>query len=234
MQVTAGAGHANPQFPLPDAPTVVLFDLDGTLIDSAPAILAALKGAFKELGLPAQAPAELMRFVGPPLVDGFRLYAGLTGAANTQAVETYRRHYRRTMLDSPLYDGVAELVRALSAAGTPLALATSKHEGLAREILDHAGLLDCFAVVSGAGSGDVGGRKDQVIASALQRLAATGADLSRPVHIGDLHHDVAGASAEGIDCIGVLWGYGDPESLRSAAALVTTAAELASLLAVEI
>ncbi|QHO90816.1 hypothetical protein CWT12_05025 [Actinomyces sp. 432] len=63
------------------------------------------------------------------------------------------------MLDSPLYDGVAELVRALSAAGTPLALATSKHEGLAREILDHAGLLDCFAVVSGAGSGDVGGAR---------------------------------------------------------------------------
>ena len=234
MHVTAGAGREDRQLPLPYAPTAVLFDLDGTLIDSAPAILAALELAFDELGLPKQTPAELMRFVGPPLVDGFRLNAGLTGTANAEAVATYRRHYRDTMLDSPLYDGVAELVRALHAAGVPLAVATSKHEGYAREILEHAGLLDCFSAVSGAAAGDLGGRKAQVIHAAIERLAEAGADVSRPVHIGDLDHDVTGARTEGIDCIGALWGYGNPEILRGAKALAATPAEVGALLGVEV
>ncbi|SDN65939.1 phosphoglycolate phosphatase [Actinomyces ruminicola] len=234
MYTTAGAGAEGRPLPLPYVPTAVLLDLDGTLVDSAPAILMALRAAFSELGLPAQAPAELMRFVGPPLVDGFRLYAGLTGAANAEAVATYRRHYRETMLDSPLYDGAAELVRGLHAAGMPLALATSKHEGYAREILAHKGLADCFTVVSGARAGDVSGRKAAVIHSALQRLAAAGADLDRPVHVGDLDHDVQGARAEGVDCIGALWGYGSAEELRGAIALVTTPAELGALLGVEV
>ncbi|MDU0348708.1 HAD hydrolase-like protein [Actinomyces sp. MRS3W] len=231
MHVTAPAGHDRRRPII--APTAVLFDLDGTLVDSAPAILAALSATFAELGMPEPTDAELMRFVGPPLVDGFRMHAGLTGQANTEAVATYRRHYRKTMLDSPLYDGVAELVRALHAAGIPLALATSKHEGYAREILEHTGLLDCFTVVSGAGSGDVGGRKAEVIRSALQRLAATGADLRRPIHVGDLDHDVQGARDEGVDCIGALWGYGDAQTLRGAIALAAAPAELGALFGVE-
>lgn len=234
MQVTAGASHEDRLRPLPYAPTAVLFDLDGTLVDSAPAILAALELAFAELGLPEQTPAELMRFVGPPLVDGFRLHAGLTGTANAEAVATYRRHYRNTMLDSPLYDGVTALVRTLRDAAVPLAVATSKHEGYACEILEHAGLLDCFSVVSGAAAGDLGGRKAQVIHAAIERLAQAGVDAGRPVHVGDLDHDVAGAQAEGIDCIGALWGYGNPEILRGAVALAAAPAEVGALLGMEV
>ncbi|MDO4899929.1 HAD hydrolase-like protein [Actinomyces sp.] len=234
MHAIAGADPEGCPLPLPHPPTAVLLDLDGTLIDSAPAILAALTAAFTELGLPAQTPAQLKRFVGPPLVDGFRLYAGLTGAANTRAVATYRHHYRQTMLDSPLYDGVNELVHDLHTAGVPLALATSKHEGYAREILRHHGLLDRFTVVSGAGDGDIGGRKAQVIGSALDRLAAAGVDVSRPVHVGDLAHDVEGARAAGVDCIGVLWGYGSPEALHGAVALAATPADLQKLLGEEV
>lgn len=212
------------------APTAVLLDLDGTLTDSAPVILAALRATLAELGLEAGSDAELMRYVGPPLVEGFRINAGLEGEDNRRAVEVYRSHYRQTMTEAPLYPGVRELLESLRAAGLPVALATSKNETMARRVLEAARLAPYFTVIAGAGEGDVGGTKAEVVRAALDRLAAAGADVSNPVHVGDLDHDVQGARAQGVDCVGVLWGYGSQESLQGAVALARDTTELARLL----
>lgn len=210
--------------------TAVLFDLDGTITDSAPVILDALEVTLAELGLPVPVREELLHYVGPPLTEGFERFAGLTGQANSEAVALYRSHYRETMCQAPLYDGVPALIGALAATGTPVALATSKRETFAAEILAHDGLSPLFTVVAGAGEGDQGGTKAEVIASALRRLRKAGANLDRVVHVGDRAHDVEGAAAQGLDCIGVLWGYGDSDELAGARWQVRTPAELAAVL----
>ena len=210
--------------------TAVLLDLDGTITDSAPVIVDALEVTLTELGLPVGSRDELMHYVGPPLTEGFERFAGLTGQANREAVALYRRHYHETMCDAPLYAGVPALIEAHAGSGTPIALATSKRETFAATILDHTGLTPMFTVVAGAGEGDLGGSKAEVIASGLARLRQAGADLSRVVHVGDRVHDVEGAAEQGLDCIGVLWGYGDAEELAGARWQVRTPAELAAVL----
>ena len=210
--------------------TAVLVDLDGTITDSAPIILPSVSRTLRELGLAVPDHEGLMRYVGPPLTEGFRLNAGLVGADNARAVELYRRHYRTRMLQSPVYDGVPEVIRGLHAQGVPLALATSKHEGLAVQILEHLDLADAFTAFSGADPLDRHGTKAEVIRHALDRLARAGAAIDRVVHVGDRAHDVDGAHEAGLECIGVLWGYGDRAELAQAEWCVAGPDQLASLL----
>lgn len=212
--------------------SAVLVDLDGTIADSAPTILQALTITFGELGIPVPDHGTLMSFVGPPLEATFRDYAGLHGRANADAVAAYRRHYRRRMLEAPVYDGVEPVLRALNAASVPLALATSKNEAMARDLLDHLGLATLFTVISGAGDASVDGSKAAVIARARARLEALGADTGRAVHVGDRDHDSLGARAAGVACIGVLWGYGDAAELSQAHWLAPDPGTLAELLGV--
>ena len=214
--------------------SAVLLDLDGTITDSAPVILSSFCAAFEDLGIAVPDHATLMRFVGPPLADTFTRYAGLTGDANARAVATYRSHYRTRMHQAPTYEGMPELVRSLNDAGVPLAVATSKRESLAREIIEHSGLGRCFVTVSGATDDDQGGAKSEVITRALTLLSAAGADTGRVVHVGDRSYDVDGARQAGVDCIGALWGYGDAAELMGAQWLAADVLELASLLGTEI
>lgn len=211
--------------------TAVLLDLDGTVTDSAPVILESCRHVLASFGLPVGDTRELMRFVGPPLTEGFRLYAGLEGEDNAEAVRRYREHYRSRMCEAPVYEGMEEALASLGALGLPLALATSKREDLAEQILAHDGLAPAFAVIAGADPQDRYGSKEEVVRVALSRLAAQGADLSRVVHVGDRAHDVNGAHAAGVECIGVLWGYGDRDELAGADWLVSSPEELVRLLA---
>lgn len=214
--------------------SAVLLDLDGTVTDSAPVILASFCAAFDDLGIAVPDRARLMSFVGPPLAETFARYAGLTGRANARAVAAYRSHYRELMYRAPVYKGVPALVRSLHESGVPLALATSKRESLARLIIEHTGLGPCFDAVTGAADDDRGGEKAVVIARALVLLSAAGADTSRVVHVGDRSYDVEGARQAGVECIGALWGYGDADELAGAQWLAADVPELASLLGTEI
>lgn len=214
--------------------SAVLLDLDGTVTDSAPVILASFCAAFDDLGIAVPDRARLMSFVGPPLAETFARYAGLTGRANARAVAAYRSHYRELMYRAPVYKGVPALVRSLHESGVPLALATSKRESLARLIIEHTGLGPCFDAVTGADDDDRGGEKAVVIARALVLLSAAGADTSRVVHVGDRSYDVEGARQAGVECIGALWGYGDADELAGAQWLAADVPELASLLGAEV
>jgi phosphoglycolate phosphatase len=211
--------------------TSILFDLDGTIVDSAPGITATLAYTFETMGLPVPAPAELLAYVGPPILDSFRDRAGMSLGEAAEALAIYRPRYLESgALDSTVFPGVADVLRAVHAAGVPLSLATSKPETPATFMLSHFGLLDQFDIITGASDDEVRSSKEDVVAEALVRLAAFGADLSRPVLVGDREHDVEGAAANGVPTIFVDWGYGSPAEQAGSIALAHTPTELQALL----
>lgn len=211
--------------------TAILFDLDGTIVDSAPGITSSLAATFVSLGLPVPSPAELVEWVGPPILDSFRDLAGFTREQSFEALEIYRTHYLKDgVFDATVYPGVEDVLAAIHASDIPLSLATSKPEYPAKIVLDHFGLLKYFDVITGASEDEVRSAKADVVAEALERLDAFGADLSNPVMVGDRHHDVVGAAAHDVPTVFVRWGYGSTAEEVGTISAVDTGAELKALL----
>ena len=211
----------------------ILFDLDGTIVDSAPGITATLAYTFGQLGLPIPTPAELVAYVGPPILDSFRDLAGFTPEQSQQALEIYRGKYLATgVFDASVYPGLAGVLKAIHASGIPLSLATSKPETPATLILEHYDLLKYFDVITGASDDEKRSAKADVVEEALTRLRAFGADVSRPVMVGDRSHDVHGAAAHDVPTIFVRWGYGSPAEEVGTIGAADDAAELRRLLGV--
>jgi phosphoglycolate phosphatase len=209
----------------------ILFDLDGTIVDSAPGITATLAYTFAELGLPVPSQDELMKYVGPPILDSFRERGGMSLGLAAEALAIYRPRYLETgALNSTVFPGVADVIRAVHRAGIPMSLATSKPEDPAMVMLSHFGLLDEFDIITGASADEVRSAKADVVAEALVRLRDFGADLSRPVLIGDRIHDVEGAALNNVPTIFVDWGYGTPDEAVGALTRVATPADLEKLL----
>lgn len=209
----------------------ILLDLDGTITDSAPGITATLAYTFEQLGMPIPAPAELLRYVGPPLLESFRHLAGLNVAQSAHALEIYREKYLNDgAYDSTLFPGIPDVIRAIHTRRVPLSLATSKPELPATLILEHFDLANHFTVITGASADEVRSAKADVVAEALKRLEAKGADLSNPIMVGDRIHDVEGAAVHGIPTIFAEWGYGSPEEAAGAVAVAKSPADLRQLL----
>jgi phosphoglycolate phosphatase len=209
--------------------SVILVDLDGTIMDSAAGITRTLAVALTELGFPVPAPARLLEFVGPPIMDGLRDVAGLEGDDALRVLARYRTLYRATgAFEAEPYPGIREALEVLG-RGTPLAIATSKPESTATRILDHFGFTPLFTVLAGASEDESRSDKADVITRALELLAARGVDLSRPVMVGDRIHDVEGAAAHGIPTIVAGWGYGAPEEAAGAIAVAATPQDLPAL-----
>ncbi len=211
--------------------TCFLFDLDGTILDSAPGITSTLAWTFERLGRPIPTPVELLAYVGPPLLDSFRDLAGMTLEECAEALAVYRDHYLgHGVFGSTVYPGIPALLERIAASGIPLSLATSKPELPARTMLDHFGLTRYFDVITGASEDEVRSRKADVVAEALSRLDLIGADLSATVMIGDRKHDVHGAAEHGVPTIFVEWGYGSKAEQVGAIDFATTAEGLGRLL----
>jgi phosphoglycolate phosphatase len=207
--------------------TCVLWDLDGTIVDSAPGITSTLAWTFEQLGMPVPTPAEMLAWVGPPLLDSFRKFAGLPEDEARAALAVYRERYRTIgVFDATVYPGVDVVLRELHAARVPLSHATSKPESLARAILEHEGLLGEFDVITGASEDERRSAKADVVALALERLRGLGFDASAPVLIGDRSHDIEGAAANDVPTIFAAWGYGGPAESAGAAANAETPADL--------
>ena len=211
--------------------SAILFDLDGTITDSAPAITSSLAHTFELLGRPVPPVSELLAYVGPPLLAAFREYGGMTRDEADAALVVYRAHYSgEASLDTAIYPGVAGLLERIHAAGIPLALATSKPEQNAIKILNHFDLAKYFTVIVGASEDEVRSAKADIVKEALVRLAAAGADLSAPVMVGDRSYDAEGAAANDVPAILVEWGYGSPAEAAAATAVVHSADQLGKLL----
>lgn len=210
---------------MPPPYDAVLLDLDGTLSESGPAIVAAVTRALERLGRDPLDEATLRSFIGPPLEVSFAALPDFDDALVAEAARVYRQHY--DLLGPPLYDGVPQALQRLREAGLRVSLATSKPEPLALEIVTDKGLLHLFDAVCGAGHDAERTTKADVVAKALDRLGHP----RHPVMVGDRFHDVEGAAAHGVPCIGVLWGYGEADELTAAGAvaLARDVGELLSL-----
>ena len=202
--------------------TCVLFDLDGTLVDSAPGITSCLAETIRRFGGPALRPSALRPFVGPPVADTLRTLTDMPESRLGEAVEHYRALYlERGIAESSVFAGIPELLGMLRERGVPLAVATSKRQSHARAILELHGLDSSFAVVSGAAEDDSASAKDVVIRAALEQLAQLGVAVASPLLVGDRSFDIRGAAAAGVPSMFAAWGYGT-ESEAAGAALVAT------------
>lgn len=189
----------------------ILFDLDGTLTDSAPGILNCVQNALSVMGI--SEPENIMRFVGPPLYESFASFCGMNEEQVIEAVRLYRERYTDIgLFENSVYDGVPEMLERLKNGGRRLFVATSKPEVFAVRILDRFGLSDFFEVIGGAdivGSRGSRNEKDEVIEYVLEQAGQP--DRSTVLMIGDRKHDIIGAEKCGVHCMAALWGYGSEE-----------------------
>ncbi|MHA7262356.1 HAD hydrolase-like protein [Arthrobacter sp. TMN-37] len=213
---------------------LVLFDLDGTVIDPAGAITGGIGQALRDHGLPVPDRRRLQSMVGPALVTSLRRIAGVPDHLIDPVMGAYRAGYRSVgMAQSRPYPGMVDAVRALRADGVRVAIATQKPEWLAEELLSTQGLAGLFDSVHGA-------PRDERAAAALQgkstiiaaALAAHAGRYGSAIMVGDRSHDVLGAADNGLGCVGVSWGFAVPGELAEAGALavVDTAGELLEVL----
>lgn len=214
---------------------LALVDLDGTLTDSAPGIIASIEHAYDALDIPRPSEEALARFVGPPIEESVVRH-GVPPERVPELITAYRSAFTRGgMFDNSVYDGIVDALTELRAAGLRMCVATSKPELFARQIVEHFGLDGFFEAVCGASMDGSRSTKADVVAHALETMAATddglpGAD--RVVMVGDREHDVLGARAHGIPTISVAWGYAPAGEIDEAAplAVVETPAELVEVL----
>lgn len=196
---------------------VVLFDLDGTLTDPAIGITNSVMHALKKYGISVENRAELYKFIGPPLHESFEKFYGFSRDEALQAVEYYREYYRdKGIYENVVYDGVEEMLKILFEKGKKIILATSKPEIFAREILRYFNLEKYFYYSAGANLDGSRTDKAEVIEYALREGGVN--DKSSVVMVGDREHDIIGANKNGLDSIGVLFGFGSREELESAGA----------------
>jgi phosphoglycolate phosphatase len=185
-------------------PQLVLFDLDGTLTDSAQGIVSSFKHALGKVGAVVPDGDLASRIVGPPMHHTLR-EMGL-GDDVDAAIAAYRADYStRGWALNRLFDGIAPLLADLRASGVRLAVATSKAEPTARRILARFGLDGHFEVIAGASVDGSRATKSEVVAHALAQLRPL---PERVLMVGDRSHDVEGAAEHGIETIVVSWGYG--------------------------
>lgn len=195
----------------------IFFDLDGTLTDPFLGITNSVAYSLSSFGIKVEDKKELACFIGPPLYESFEKYYGFSKDGAVEAVEKYREYYRdRGIFENILYDGAEDLLKNLKNKGCTVALATSKPEVFALRILEHFGITKYFDSVTGSLLDGGRVKKGEVIAEALKRLSFP--EKSCCIMIGDRSHDILGAKENGIDSLGVLFGYGDRAELQTAGA----------------
>ena len=194
-------------------PQLVIFDLDGTLTDSAPGVVASFRHALAAVGAEVPDGDLAAMVVGPPMAATLESL-GLGDSAG-DAMAAYRADYTaRGWSMNTLYDGIAELLADLRAAGIRMAVATSKSEPTALRILEHFGIAEHFEVIVGASVDGTRSAKADVIAYALAQLRPL---PQRVLMVGDRAHDVEGAGEHGISTVLVGWGYGASDDATPAA-----------------
>ncbi|MBO0765425.1 MAG: phosphoglycolate phosphatase [Hyphomicrobiaceae bacterium] len=190
--------------------TTIVFDLDGTLVDTAPDLTAAANHVFGLIGLAAIAPAELRPLIGrgsrAMIEEGLRLHGITTSAAEVSALhELFLPYYadHLAVLSRP-FEGVSALLESLAQAGVLLAVCTNKLEALSRSLLRQLGFDHRFAAIAGRDTFDV---FKPAPGHLTGTIAMAGGRPDRAVMVGDSEVDIATAAAAGVPSIGVTFGY---------------------------
>lgn len=205
----------------------ILFDLDGTITDSAPGVTNSFAYALAAYGIHAD-PADLRMVVGPPLHESFIRFFGFSEEEAFRAVEKYREYYRdRGIFENRVYDGIPELLSALSGTGKRLLIASSKPLIFVEKVLDHFGIQGFFKHICGS---ELDGRRTDKAEVIDWALSLIGGSTDGVLMVGDRSFDVIGGHAAGLHVVGALWGYGDREELAEADYIAESPAELQKML----
>ncbi len=206
--------------------TAVFLDLDGTLMDSKPGILASLTHAFRSTGHGHIAEEDLTWMIGPPFQDSF---ARIGIEEPLPVLEAYRVHYQASgMYDAEVYAGVDGMIADLTEIGARLYLATAKPHAYATKITKHFGLAPSFLAEFGPELDGTRGWKGDLLAHAL---GLTGEVAEASVMVGDRHHDVAAGKEVGMATIAVTWGYGGPDEWNDADVVVSSPRDIPGAIA---
>lgn len=200
--------------------SIIIFDLDGTLVDSSRGIINSVCYALDKRGYTYSDRKSLEFFIGPPLKEQFMKYCNVDENEGKILVDTYREYYPgKGIYECELYEGIEELLKLLKDNGKTVVLATSKPENFAKIVLDYVGITKYFDYVAGALLDNTRTDKASVIEYALKSLELY-EKREDAVMIGDCIYDIIGAEKNGIDSIAVTYGFGEKEQLYKSSAVV--------------
>ena len=195
----------------------ILLDLYGTLLNTFPGVSNALKYTMDHFGLPEPDDSTKRRYLGPPLGDSFRDIAGFDEETIPKAISVFREYYlSKGVYEYEFFEDLKPVFNRLRESGYTLAVATSKLEPAARDMLKHAGIYNEFDFICGASSDAARVTKTAVLEKVLEHYSI--ADKSQVLLIGDRNHDINGAKNVGIACCGVLCGFGSREEFEESGA----------------
>ncbi|PEL07017.1 HAD hydrolase-like protein [Bacillus sp. AFS017336] len=186
--------------------STIIFDLDGTLLDTAEGIMIGANYTAIQMGASELTVKQQKNFIGPPPIKSFMNECGFTEEQAREAVKIYRNRYKeKGKFEAKHYRFIEELLTALKEKSYTTAVATLKRDDLAKEILKNFELSAYFDSIIGVDDADTLNKSDLII-MCLNELGQN--DLSKVVMIGDSIHDANGAKEVGIDFIAVTYGYG--------------------------
>lgn len=190
---------------------VVLWDFDGTLVDTSEGIFHSLRIAFARMGMPIPEIETLEQFIGPPMLYSFQTFLGYSLEQAEQGVQLFRQDYEtKGIYKSHVYDGIEKLLMQLREQGVKIGVATLKPERMAKLLLKHFGIDTLVDICVGTGEDENSNTsKAGIIESILQTLDCR--DKSRVVLVGDTIYDATGAKDTGIDFIAAAYGFGIDE-----------------------
>lgn len=194
----------------------VLFDFDGTFADTGIGIFDCIQYAVSALGREPLSRETLRTFIGPPIFDSFKRELNLNDEESLFAVEKYRELYAESgIYRFEVYEGTKELFEEMNASGIKVAFASSKPKHFIERIVDYLKIGNLVSYVSGPESDKAHDDKSILINRAVNSL---GVDKSRTLMVGDRHFDINGANKAGVESVGVTYGYGSEDELRTAGA----------------
>ncbi len=182
----------------------LLFDLDGTVTDSAPGVIASAVYAMEKQGVPVPDSRTMAKFLGPPLKYSFMTYAGIEEERVEDTIRLYREHYRVDgIYKNSLYPGATEFLKKAVSLGKVLLIASSKPKPFVETVLEYLKVAEYFSHISAASFSDAHLSKALIVAKAMEMAGATTEDC---VMIGDRCYDIEGAASNGIPCVGIVNG----------------------------
>lgn len=205
----------------------VLFDLDGTLVDSQPGIESSMRWAFDELNFPQPDDAAMRSLLGPPLYTSFRHILGMAEEQTHRAIQLYRQRYsEKGLYECSLYPGMMEVLQGILARGGQAAIATAKPIVFATEVAKHMGIFEMLTALEGPEMDARETDKTEIVRAAMQKTKGP------HLMVGDRRYDLLAARQCGIDSAAALYGYASPGEIQACAPTYAArdAKELAAIL----
>ncbi|MBQ7598555.1 MAG: HAD hydrolase-like protein [Clostridia bacterium] len=193
----------------------VIFDFDGTLVDTGEGILKSLQFAFEDHGRPIPTAEDLKKFIGPPIYYSFTTFYNVSEADVGDYIKSYRKRYReKGIFECRLYDGMEQTLRALKKGGVKLGIASSKPLHLIYDVMQVVGITELFDAVVGTQLDDSRHEgKADLVNESREKLGID--DKTRVLMVGDRYFDIDGAAGAGVDSAGMLYGYGSREEFEA-------------------